>query len=60
MIYGLWQNEQQIVTALEKMSSTTVKLKALIKMSAGFPQSRSGSIWSNSGGLRHKYSRLVP
>ena len=29
MIYGLWQNEQQIVTALEKMSSTTVKLKAL-------------------------------
>ncbi len=29
LLYGLWQNKQQIVTALEKMSSTTVKLNWL-------------------------------
>ena len=29
MVYGLWQNESQVTSALEKMRSNTQKLKAL-------------------------------
>jgi len=29
MLYGLWQNESQVTTALEKLGSTSEKLKAL-------------------------------
>ena len=29
MLYGLWQNESQVTSALEKLSSTSEKLKAL-------------------------------
>lgn len=29
MVYGLWQNESQVTSALEKMRSNTEKLKAL-------------------------------
>ena len=29
MVYGLWQNESQVTSGLEKLSSTSEKLKAL-------------------------------
>ena len=56
MLYGLWQSESQVNSALEKLSSTSEKLKAL-KCQLDFRKKGLGASWSKGSLLYEQESK---